>query len=61
MKVFVLKYEGLDPNDTGILAMYSNQYAAHEAMEYANSLPKYFRLWIEVSFVSDKFFKSDLD
>lgn len=61
MEVFCLFFEGLDSSDSGILAMYSNRYAANDALLYAKSLNKYFKLRIEVSFVSDKFFKTDFD
>ena len=48
MEVFCLMYEGLNPNDSGLLAIYANRYAADEAMAYANSLSKYFSFGLKL-------------
>lgn len=61
MEVFLLSFEGLDSSDSGVLAIYSNRDAANEALEYAESLDRYYKVFIEKVFVSDKFFTSDFD
>ena len=61
MEIFILNYELLDPEQTGFLAIYSNRSAAQEALNYAESLDHYSRVFIERVFVQEKFFKTDFD